>query len=298
MSVAEDVYSAMEESARLLGADCSRDKIWPALSAYQDVLADSVVVFSAATGRHAGELDYSISVPAGNADPYAVALSNGFITETDHPVSALHSQIRDRCPIGLLAIDGEAADGFKKTYQFFPPGNLQRLSTLASVPAMPRAVAGNAGVFARYGLDRIQMTSIDYRHRTVNLYFGNLPSEALEPESIGSMLREMGMPEPGEAALRLARRSFAIYPTLSWDSQRIERVCFAVITTDPATIPEEAEPALAKFARNAPYVYAGDRILVYGLTLAPGDQYYKLGAYYQVTDYQRKLLKAFDALGA
>jgi hypothetical protein len=60
------------------------------------------------------------------------------------------------------------------------------------------------------------------------------------------------------------------YPTLSWDSSKIERICFAVISTDLALVPTQSEQEVtkfSKFANNAPYAYAGERrTLVYGLT--------------------------------
>jgi hypothetical protein len=296
----ERVYSAMEESARLLDIVCSRDKIWPVLTAYKDVLTEAVIVFSMASGRHATELDFSISMPSWHGDPYATALANGLTPETDHPVGALLAETQGRCPLSMYAIDGEVTAGFKKTYAFFPTDDLQGLAKLVDIPSMPRGVAENAGLFARYGLDKVQMTSIDYNRRTVNLYFGNLAAEFLEPAAIRSMLREMGLQEPGEEGLEFAKRSFAVYPTLGWDSSKIERICFAVITTDPARLPTRTEAEVAefsKFANNAPYAYAGERrTLVYGLTLSPSEEYYKLGSYYQISDYQRKLLKAFDAL--
>ncbi|MFI9581849.1 aromatic prenyltransferase [Streptomyces sp. NPDC052236] len=296
----ERVYSAMEEAARLLNITCSRDKIWPTLTAYKDVLADAVIVFSMASGRHATELDFSISVPSGHGDPYATARSNGLTAETDHPVGTLLSDTQERCPVHMYAIDGEITGGFKKTYAFFPTDDLQGLSKLADIPSMPRSVAENAGLFARYGLDKVQMTSIDYKRRQVNLYFGDLSPESLQPEAVLSMLREMGLQEPDEQGLEFAKRSFAVYPTLSWDSSKIERMCFAVITTDPTIVPARTEPEIAqfsKYANNAPYAYAGERrTLVYGLTLSPSEEYYKLGSYYQISDHQRKLLKAFDAL--
>lgn len=296
----ERVYSAMEESARLLDIACSRDKIWPILTAYNEVLAEAVIVFSMASGRHATELDFSISVPSGHGDPYDIALSNGLTAETDHPVGAFLSDNQKWCPVGMYAIDGEVTSGFKKTYAFFPTNDLQGLAKLVDIPSMPYGVAENANLFARYGLDKVQMTSADYKARTVNLYFGNLSAEFLEPEAVLSMLREMGLQEPGELGLEFAKRSFAVYPTLSWDSSKIERMCFAVITTDPTILPTRAEPEItqfSKFANNAPYAYAGERrTLVYGLTLSPSEEYYKLGSYYQISDHQRKLLKAFDAL--
>lgn len=296
----ERVYSAMEEAAGLLGIACSRDKIRPILTAYQDVLANSVIVFSMASGHHATELDFSISVPPGHGDAYAAALSSGLTSKTDHPVGALLSDTQERCPVSLFAVDGEVTGGFKKTYAFFPTDDLQGLSTLAEIPSMPRSVAENAGLFARYGLDKVQMTSMDYNRRQVNLYFGNISRETLEPEAVLSMCREMGLREPGEPGLEFAKRSFAVYPTLSWDSSKIERLCFAVITTDPTIVPARNESDIAqfsKYANNAPYAYAGERrTLVYGLTLSPTEEYYKLGSYYQITDHQRTLLKAFDSL--
>jgi Aromatic prenyltransferase Orf2 len=296
VSATEEIYSAIEKSCGVLDIACSRDKVWPVLDAYKDALKEGVIVFSVASGRHGRQLDYSISVPPAVGDPYAIAVSNGFSAETDHPVGALLSDISDRCPIGLYAIDGEVNGGFKKTYQFFPPDDLQRLAKLADIPSMPPGVAEYADLFARYGLDKIQMTSIDYQQRAVNLYFSNLPAESTEPETIRSMLREMELPEPSEEGLRLARRSFSIYPTISWDSSRIERMCFAVITTDPTRTPASAGPEMVRWARNAPYAHVGDRTLVYGLTVTPDEEYYKLGSYYRVSDVQRKLLKAFDAL--
>src|SRR5262245_23654570 len=115
----ERVYSAIEESARLLDITCSRDKVWPILTVYKDVLAEAMIVFSMASGRRAGDLDFSISVPSGHDDPYALALSNGLIAKTDHPVGALHSDIQEQCPVGMYGIDGAVKGGFKKIYTFF-----------------------------------------------------------------------------------------------------------------------------------------------------------------------------------
>jgi len=299
MSEVDRVYSAMEEAAGLLGVACSAEKVRPVLSAYREVLADAVIVFSMAAGRRAVELDFSVSVPAGFGDPYPVALSRGLTPRTDHPCGVLVSDVRKRCPVGMYAFDGEVGEGFKKTYTFFPVNALREVPELARIPSMPRAVAENANLFTRYGLREVQMLSVDYVRRTVNLYFGNLPDGCVEPEAVRSMARDMRLPEPSERGAEFARRSFAVYPTLSWDSGEIERLCFAVITTDPGIVParDEAEAAqFARFAENAPFAYDGERTLVYGLTLTPGEEYYKLGSYYQISDYQRKLVKAFDAL--
>lgn len=293
----EKVYSAIEESARLLNLDCSRDEVLPVLDAYKDALANAVIIFAMSTGSHAGELDYSISVPPTLGDPYALAVSKGFTPKTDHPVGSLLADISERCPVGLYAIDSGVIGGFKKTYSFFPTDDLQALSKLVDVPSMPRGLAENLDLFTGYGVDdNVTMISIDYQNRTVNTYLGSLPDGLLEPETVRTLVRKMGLAEPGEQALEFAQKAFAIYPTFNWDSGKIERVCFAVITTDPMALPAQLEPEIAKFAKNAPYAYAAERArtLVYGVTFTPKGEYYKLGSYYQTNAQTEKLLVAFD----
>lgn len=293
----ENVYSAIEESAHLLNLNCSRDEVLPVLDAYKDALANAVIIFAMSTGSHAGELDFSISVPATLGDPYALAVSKGFTPKTDHPVGALLADITERCPVGLYAIDSGVVGGFKKTYSFFPTDNLQALSKLADIPSMPRGLAENLDLFTGQGVDdNVTMISIDYQNHTVNTYLGGLPPGFLGPETIRSMVQKMGMPEPSERSLEFAQKAFAIYPTYNWDSTKIERVCFAVITTDPMALPAQLEPEIAKFAKSAPYAYAAERArtLVYGVTFTPKGEYYKLGSYYQTNSQTENLLIAFD----
>lgn len=295
---AERVYSAIEEAARLVDITCSRDRVWPILTAYQDVLPEAVIVFSMAGGRYPG-LDFTIQVFGWHGDPYATALSHGLIGATDHPSGRLLADIRELVPTGMYAIDGEATGGFKKTYAVFQREDLQGMSTLADIPSMPRAVADNSALLARYGLNDMQMLSIDYKSSTVNLYLHNIPAESLKPESIQSMLRDMKLPELDERGLAFAKKSFAIYPTFDWDSSAVRRITFAVISTDPTVIPARDEKEIAaftKFAKNAPYVYDDARAFVTGITLTPSEEFYKLGSYYRITDFQRSLLKAFDTI--
>jgi hypothetical protein len=206
----DEVYSAMEESARLVGVPCSREKVWPILSSYADGIAETtLVVFAMAAGEgHSGELDYNFTVRSGG-DPYAVAVANGFTAETDHPVGALLADIQERCPVQVFGVECGVVSGFKKTYVFFPLDDLQGLSKLADIPSMPRAVAEHAGTFARYGLDdKVSIIGIDYIHRTMNVYFGRFPAEYVEPKNVLSLLGDLGLPAPSEEMLEFTRQSF------------------------------------------------------------------------------------------
>lgn len=279
-----ELYATIEESARLLNVACSRDTVWPLLGAYGDAFVHpgSVVAFRVATAlRHLGELDCRFRTHPDTQDPYAVAVSNGLVTETDHPVGALLSDVHERFFIESHGIDFGVVGGFKKIYAAFDPVELQEASKLAAVPTMPGSMAENVEFFARHGLgDRVAGIAIDYPSRTVNVYFNDLPAECYESKTILETLRELGMAEPSEHMLKLGEKAFGLYVTLGWDSPKIERICYAAATADLTTLPVPVEPEIEKFVKNVPYG-GEDRKFVYGVALLPQGEYYKLESHYK-----------------
>jgi len=279
-----ELYATIEESARLLDVACSRDRVWPILSAYGDAFGHpgSVVAFRVATAlRYAGELDCRFRTHPDTRDPYAVALSAGLVPPTDHPVGTLLAGVHDRFVMESHGIDFGVVGGFRKVYAAFTPEHLQQAATLAGVPGMPSSMAGNLDLFTRHGLaDRVAGVAIDYVDRSVNVYFNELPAGCYQPDTIRRMLREIGTVEPSAQMLELGEHAFGLYVTLAWDSPRIERICYAAATTDLTTLPVPVEPAIEKFVKNVPYGGA-DRKFVYGVALTPHGEYYKLESHYK-----------------
>lgn len=276
------LYADIDEAARLLDVTCSRERVQPILDAYGDALPRAVIAFRAATGeRNAGDLDCRFTMLPREVDPYALALDKGLTEPTDHPVGSLLADLHRDFPIDCCGIDFGVTGGFKKTWSFFPPDDLQRMETLAEVPSAPPALGANLDFYARHGLaDKASLIGIDYRHRTVNVYFGEPPAEVFEPGTVTAMLREVGLPEPSERMLALGKAAFGIYVTLGWDSPRIERLCLAVMTTDLSTLPVPVDPAIERFSRSAPCI-AEERRFVYAITSSPKGEYDKLQAYYK-----------------
>jgi|SRR5215470_150817 len=286
----EKVCSALEGSARLLGVPFSRDKVWPILAAFGGALADGLVVFSVQTGeRHAGELDYSFKVPPEFGDPYPHALSNGFVSETGHPVDALLSDIHARVSVKEYGIDCGVVGGFKKFYAHFP-NDLQKVSKLAGIPSVPRAATENASLFARYGLDEVAMIGVDYGHRTMNLYFQFAVDGRPEPSAILSMLREIGLYEPNERMLEFAHRSMRANVTLSWDSSKIVRIAFApppVSESDPSAFPVRIEPHIQEFMTSSPRGYSSKRMGLFAVKWFPDGEFIDVCSYYRLpADYE------------
>jgi hypothetical protein len=287
----EDVYSAVEESARLLDVPCSRDKVWPILTAYGDALTEGAVILSVSTGTQ--ECDYTIQVPPGIDDPYAHALSHGFVAETDHPAGALLPDVRARVSVDEYFFDCGVVGGFQKLYASFRQ-DLQKVSHLADVPSMPRAVAEHAGFFAHHGLDEVSVVGIDYKRKTMNLYF-QVPAAAagnLEPKTILSMLSESGLPEPDEQMLKLACGAYRIYVTLSWDSSKVQRISFAPRprpSVDLSAVQARLEPEVKQFMSSAPYAYAGERISILVPKWSADGDHLNLGFYYHISPQARAL---------
>ncbi|MFI9581852.1 aromatic prenyltransferase [Streptomyces sp. NPDC052236] len=289
------LYSAIEESAGLLDIACSRARVWPILTAYGDAVPRAMIAFRVATdARHEKEFDCRISLPK-DIDPYSRALSEGLITETGHPVGALLSDIQERCPIDSYGIDFGVVGGFKKIWVFFPEDDLQKLASLVGIPSMPRSLEENAGFFARHGLeDRVGLIGIDYHARTVNVYFGDLPGACLEPKSILSMHRDIGLPDPSEQMLKFCEQAFGIYTTLSWDSPKIKRISFSVITPDPMALPARLGPKIEQFVRSVPYG-ADDPKMVHAAVTSTGEEYYKLQSYYRWRPRKVNLMSSVDS---
>ena len=267
-SEAAELYSTIEESARLLDVACSRDTVWPILSAFGEAFAHpgAVVAFRVATAlRHVGELDCRFRTHPDGGDPYAFALSHGLTPPTDHPIGVLLADIHGRCTVESHGIDFGAVGGFKKIYAAFAPDNLQEASKLAGISSMPPSLAANVEFFDRHGLD---------------VYFNEAPAECVTSETIVSTLRETGMAEPSEQMLKLGEKAFGLYVTLGWDSLQIERICYAATTTDLTTLPVPVEPEIEKFVKSVPYG-GEDRKFVYGVALTPGGEYYKLESHYK-----------------
>lgn len=280
----ESLYSTMREAAELLGVTCSRDKAWPVLTAFQDVIASTVVFNIVTSGGRINDVSFDFTMPPSVGDPYEIALARGLADETSHPVRALFSDIQKRFPVSAYGVDYGITRGFNKAYIVFPLGDFQELAGLVDVPSMPVGLSEHVTSFAKYGLDgKVSAIAIDYTHRTWNVYFNGLCAEQVERKAVLPMVREFGLPEPSGRLLDFIETSSAMYPTFGWDSPKIERISFSMRTTNPTALPSHAEPMLEKFARSVPYAYEGDRVLVYAGALSPREEYYKLATYYQMT---------------
>lgn len=298
-SAAADLYSAIEISAGLLDLPCSHEKVWPILEAYEESLPNAVIAFRVGTGtRYTGDVDWRFAVPR-DTDPYAVALEAGLTAATDHPCSSLLANLRERCPIDSYGVDFGVVGGFRKIYSVFDPNEMQKLSTLADIPSMPPSLTENLGFFTRYGLDgdKVNIFAIDYRSRTINIYFAGFPDQNREPETIRSMLHETGFPEPSEKMLTIGQQGFGMYVTLGWDSPKIERFSLSMMTPNSRSLPIPIESKIGRFLDSVLHDSADPRF-VYCAYLTPGgEEHFKVQAYHKWHSRMQRQMLLSDSAG-
>jgi hypothetical protein len=289
-----DLYAAIEKTARLMEVPCSREKVLPILSAYSDGIPQAVIAFRVATGARGGEFNCHFMMLPKQTDPYQIAVAAGLTPKTDHPVGALIGDIEKHCPVDSYGVDFAIGGGFKKTWTIFPGDDLQKLSRLAEIPSMPASLAANLAFFTRHGLDdKVSLIGMDYANKTANLYFGRLPEGLLDPENVKSILRELDLPEASEQMLRLAREAFGVYATLRWDTAKIERFCFSVMTPDPLSLPVQLDPVIEKFVRVVPYDAAQVKLFYAAVSRREGE-FYKIQSYYQWRDRTLSIMQLRD----
>lgn len=280
----EGLYAAIEEASGLLDIAPSRDKVWPILSAYE---LEKVVVAFRVTTRGSKDLDCRFTALPADVNPYRYAVSKGIAEATDHPIGTLLDDVQANIPVTAHGVDFGVVEGFRKTWTFLPGNDLQKLSKVAALPSMPPSLAENLDFYARYGLDdKNSMIGIDYPSRTVNVYFLQFPDETRAPETVRAMLRDLGLPEPSEQMLTLAKQAVGIYTTLTWDSPKIQRITFATLVPDAEALPGRIalEPSVEKFARNVPHTYPGPVQGLYNVASYSGGEYFKLQTYHQLAE--------------
>ncbi|MEO3765861.1 aromatic prenyltransferase [Streptomyces sp. B8F3] len=279
----EELYSVIEESAGQLDVPCDRGKVMPILTAYESVVPVSAVAFRVETSaRRGNDLSCRLTMIPPGVDTVDIATSNGLMPRTDHPIGTLSSDISERCPIDNYGVDFGVVGGFTKTFQFFPPDDLQDIRKLVDIPTAPRALGENIDFFVRHGVDdQVALTGMDYQHKTFNVYLKTADGY-LVPENIRAVLSDLGLPEPSEDLLRLGGQAGGFYVTFRWDTSEIQRISFSAMTPDPKSVTNKLAPKIDQLAKIAPSADAGAaRMFICYVASSPDGEYYKLLSFYR-----------------
>lgn len=274
----KSIYSAVADTARLLGVPCDRDKLWPILRAYEAGFTSAAVALRTTTrARRSGELSVRYIGSAGYPDPYLLALDRKFMTKANRPIDRLYQEIQDRGSVTFRGVDVGVASGFEKIWSIYLDDGAKSVEAMSRTPAMPPSVGGNLDYFSRHGLNKITGIAVDYRSRSVNVYFPF--TDTRDTEKISMMFDDLGFRMPDKDELEMCRQAFSVYFTFTWDSPDIERVCFPVRVSEPDLVPSHLDPLIERFVKGARFDNE-DRAYVYAIASSRHSRFCKIENFY------------------
>jgi hypothetical protein len=229
----------------------SREVFQPVIDVYQNQFDGGVASFRT-TNRPVGkrELDVRYVCMGQPHDPYQMALDNGFLTETGHPVESLMREIQQYCPVGGYGVDVSVSRGLTKIwslfYETFPVAEMLRL------PSLPPAARKYTELWDKYNLKRFTLVAIDFQARNFNMYFlfynpaNNLPNIA------GNLIHELGFNLPSKEEQAIFSGCGDLHFTFTWDSLACERLSFVVPHALERQFPKHLDPLFPRLWAGFP----------------------------------------------
>ncbi len=184
-------------------------------------------------------------------DPYTMGVENNLIHKSNHPIDELLTDIQSKFPVIGHGIDMGVNTGLEKIWAFFPHIP-QSIDLLFSIENFPESIKTHKEYFKKNGLHNFSLFGIDYKNKTINIYFMVERPWVYSPDKVSGMISELGFTVPSTEVLEHCSMSIPVYFTFSWDSLKMERVCFATIYPNQRMVPTHLDPLIKAFTEQAP----------------------------------------------
>ena len=250
----DHLYADIRRTAELVEVPYRDEVVRPVVEVYAPRFQDSVVAFRT-TNHPVEQRDLSIryvNLTLPEDDPYTRGVEHGLLQPDDHPVYRLYADVREHFSMMGNGVDISARNGMEKIWPFFSPA--VSIADAYNLPSLPESVRRYDDYFKKYNLDKLSLFAIDYRHKTMNVYFVFLPPTPDAPhalETIRGMIADLDFQVPSQAELEVDRGNVMLYLTFSWDSPRCLRASFVIphdtVDKFPAHLdPDFFEPLIAQ----------------------------------------------------
>ncbi len=270
----EKMHDDIIKAAKVVDAPYNENIIQRLLKAYEDFFKGSAVTFVTSTkpkGKRALSIRYvEIQV---EHDPYEIAVSNDLLKQDKHLIHHLLTEIRRNYPIMGYGVDADVNFGVSKIWTFFQiPQPLEKAYTTT---AAPKSIQNFAEYFKKYDLNVFHLFALDFRNKTTNVYFMVKDPEAFPPDKVANMIADLDLKVPSKEILEHCSKALTIYLTFTWESSRVDRICFGIAVDDPSLIPTHLDPILKKYSLHAPF-QTDDRRFIYSMTPSRSGDYIKI----------------------
>lgn len=247
-----ELYNDIVKAAEGIEVSYNSEAVWKVLNAYDEFFAKSAVSFRTTT-KSVEKRDLAVRYVEVNKthDPFAIALEKGLLVPQGHPIEKIIPELQARYPRMAYGVDMAVSHGLEKIWPFLKAAiPLEEILTLSSLPP---AIKYYVPHFEKYGFETVELIAVDFWNRSLNLYFHSGGNPKLyTPERLATLLGELGLSVPSQEELELDTKALCAYYTFTWESDRVERVCF-VMAAPQEFVPVHLHPIMAQFAHNVPF---------------------------------------------
>ncbi len=257
------------------GVKSNEEAIWKVLNTYKDFFSGSPISIRTTT-KPVEKRDVSVRyveffMPH-NPDPYTTAINEGLIEKNGHPIHEMIVEAIETFHIMGYGVDLDIRTGLSKIWPFVVPGLIDPIFTMKSIPDSMRK---HKDYFERHGLTAFSLFAFDFSHKTTNIYF--MIKEEPKPtyENCVALVEDLGFEPVSKEAMEGCREAAHLNYTFSWDSDKIERMCFGMAVHDEKKVPVHFHPLMKKFIDKTP-LQTETRNFVWGVTFSRDGFYYKI----------------------
>jgi len=266
----------------LVGINHEEQKIWEVLRAYEPFFKGSPLSIRTTT-KPVGKRDVSsryveLMMPH-KVDPYTTALEKGFIEKNGHPIHSLTQEIPETFQIMGYGVDLDARVGLAKIWPFIVPDSI---NPLFSMKYFPESIKNYESYFNEHNLTIFSVFALDFLHNTTNIYFMLKNPSKNTLEACTALVEDLDFEPASKDVMEKCSEAAHLNYTFSWDSERIQRLCFGMTCNSPKEVPVHLHPLMEKYVESSPF-QSEKKKFIYGVTFKPDGLYYKIETDYNGT---------------
>lgn len=273
-----DLSQMVEDILKLgeiTGVKCNEKSIWKVLNTYSKFYKGSPVSMRTTTKPIENRdiaIRYVEMMMPHNPDPYTTAINEGLIKNEGHPIHEMILEAQATFDMMGYGVDLDARRGLSKIWPFIIPGSIKPLFSMKSIPTSMKKYED---FFFRHNLTAFSLFAFDFSHKTMNIYFMLQKPSKASYENCKSLIEDLGFKLPSSELIERCRDAAHLNFTFSWESDKIERLCFGMACNDYNDVPMHLNPLIRGFVEKTPLQSEKNKF-VWGLTLTNNGSYYKI----------------------
>ena len=253
----------------------NEDAIWTVFNAYKKFFAGAPISIRTTT-KPVEDRDVSVRyveffIPH-DPDPYTTAINKGLIEKNGHPIHEMIVEAIDTFDIMGYGVDVDARTGLSKIWPFIVPGSIDPIFSMNS---SPESMKKYKDYFEKHRLTAFSLFAFDFSHNTTNIYFMLKQPPKATYENCVALVEDLGFEIASKEAMEGCCKAAHLNYTFSWDSEKIERLCFGIICDDPKEVPVHFHPLMKEFVEKTP-LQSESRKFIWGVTFTNNGLYYKI----------------------